>query len=643
MKKLSFLMLAVAGMLFAACSSDKDAAEGTQNPGDQVISEGYVALNIHLPSTPTLRALNDQYNDGIADEYKVTDACLFLYQKASEDDEGDATLVSAQPLTYGTLNNTLDDDNVTTDFPAWAKILGTIEPTKELFALVCVNYKDVITIANGKPTVAGTTLDKDGGSTFAQLLSVATDNGMIGSSKDYFFMANTVASTAKGGAATTAPTKKDLVTLAELDATKIYSTEEAAKANAAGDVYVERAVAKATMKYASTLKVADALEIGSIEWAINNTEPTSYVVRNMGDLATDYMKYSSEGFSTAEYRMVGNTKFAAAELYRTYWCVDPQYAADATLTLGASSYVAAAKDAATPTPLYCHENTFNVEHQNYKNTTRAVVKVTLEETSNFWAVNDATTKYASADAAKAADGSFQTAVLNDARIKQFFKDKLKAGHSFTATAADFTLTYSEPAAGDAGYVTLTGITLNTSSTTLSAACPADLNFADADAAKTAFDALTTLATIISDINADVKVKKFVGGNMWYTARFEHFANTAYEKSLTTYAETTAKSQGDLAPWNCWEPTSKKPAAGSTANSYPAGTTKTAEENYLGRYGMVRNNWYDVQIDKIDGFGEPVDPSLTVDNPDTPDDNPESYISVKIYVLSWAKRTQSWSF
>ena len=33
MKKFSFLMLAVAGMLFAACSSDKDAAEGTTTTG----------------------------------------------------------------------------------------------------------------------------------------------------------------------------------------------------------------------------------------------------------------------------------------------------------------------------------------------------------------------------------------------------------------------------------------------------------------------------------------------------------------------------------------------------------------------------------------------------------------------------------
>lgn len=93
------------------------------------------------------------------------------------------------------------------------------------------------------------------------------------------------------------------------------------------------------MKYSDALKVAGN-NIGSIEWAINNTEPSSFVVRNMGDLATDYLKYSSEGFATNEYRMVGNTKFDAANLYRTYWCVDPQYSSDATLTHGTSSYVA---------------------------------------------------------------------------------------------------------------------------------------------------------------------------------------------------------------------------------------------------------------------------------------------------------------
>ena len=58
MKKLSFLVLAVAGMLFAACSSDKDAAEGPQVPGE-IIPDGYMALNIKLPTQPLMRAVND--------------------------------------------------------------------------------------------------------------------------------------------------------------------------------------------------------------------------------------------------------------------------------------------------------------------------------------------------------------------------------------------------------------------------------------------------------------------------------------------------------------------------------------------------------------------------------------------------------
>jgi hypothetical protein len=61
--------------------------------------------------------------------------------------------------------------------------------------------------------------------------------------------------------------------------------------------------------------------------------------------------------------------------------------------------------------------------------------------------------------------------------------------------------------------------------------------------------------------------------------------------------------------------------------------------------MVRNNWYDVNITAFNKIGLPVDPSVTVSNPDTPDDKIEDskYISVKINVLSWAKRTQNWSF
>ena len=635
MKKLSFLALAAAGLLMVGCA-DKDTVESTNNP--EGLTTGYMSLNIKLPSIPSTRALNDVYDDGLSDEYKVTDACLFLFQKESTDAEKDAVLVSAQKLDLGNEVRDADNDNITTEYLSVAEVLGAIDTSKDLLALVCVNYQDVISITNGTPTVSGTTLRKES-ATYGDLLELTTDNAMIGTSGNpYFFMTNAVTSTAIGGAASTAPTAADVFTLATLDADKIYPTKAEAlqDGNEAGNVFVERAVAKATMK------VAEA--IGSVAWAINNTEPTSFVVRNLGKFTStfpDYLGYSSEAFATPYYRMVGDTKYGTtswvdgnAPLYRTYWCIDPQYDDDATLTLSDNPTFVAANGT---TPLYCHENTFDVAHQSYRNTTLAVVKVTLDETETFYGVNDNTTKF-TGDAAKS---YLVNAVLNDSRVKAFFKDNTVAEHSFSATANDFTFTYDEPT--DAGYVTLSGITLNTSSTNLSGACGSDLTFTDAAAAKTAFDALGTLDEIIEDVNGDVKVKKFVGGKMFYTARFEHFASTAYEKSLdatNTFSQTNAKSNGDLAPWNCWE-TVTKPGAGSTQASYPDGT-KTSEENYLGRYGMVRNNWYDVEITKIDGLGEPVDPSLNVSNDDTPDDNPKAFISVKIHILSWAKRTQQWS-
>lgn len=74
---------------------------------------------------------------------------------------------------------------------------------------------------------------------------------------------------------------------------------------------------------------------------------------------------------------------------------------------------------------------------------------------------------------------------------------------------------------------------------------------------------------------------------------------------------------------------------SQISIYPDGT-KTAEENWLGRYGVLRNNWYDISVTGVKGLGSSKVPSVKP----VPDDELDSYIAVKINVLSWAKRTQS---
>lgn len=60
------------------------------------------------------------------------------------------------------------------------------------------------------------------------------------------------------------------------------------------------------------------------------------------------------------------------------------------------------------------------------------------------------------------------------------------------------------------------------------------------------------------------------------------------------------------------------------------------DGHLGRYGVVRNNWYELNITKVTGPGSPEIPEP--DDEKTPDDT-ESWIRCAINVLSWAKRSQ----
>lgn len=66
-----------------------------------------------------------------------------------------------------------------------------------------------------------------------------------------------------------------------------------------------------------------------------------------------------------------------------------------------------------------------------------------------------------------------------------------------------------------------------------------------------------------------------------------------------------------------------------------GSEPTASQNYLGRYGMVRNNWYELKVTEIKKLGKPTIPTPT----DTPDDENEYYMTFNVNIHAWAKRLQ----
>lgn len=99
-----------------------------------------------------------------------------------------------------------------------------------------------------------------------------------------------------------------------------------------------------------------------------------------------------------------------------------------------------------------------------------------------------------------------------------------------------------------------------------------------------------------------KISTYYEGVSYYIARIKHFGDA-------------------LTPWNSGDPT--------------YGTGEEAKKKYLGRYGMVRNNWYELQVNSISNPGSPDVPEV---NPDTPDDEGDKYyINCSVRILSWAKR------
>lgn len=599
MKKLSFLMLAVAGMLFAACSSDKDVAGDTPNP---VLSgnNGYFKVNLNLPTqvAGSMRAWNesDNLSDGLTKEYDVSSVLLLIFEGASE---SAATLKQViTPTEYGTPVATDDPNQITAVKQYVAKLDNA--PTSNLYALAVVNGTGIIEAGSDNTKVKINGGADQSGITITGL-QVATDNAMI--SSDKFFMTNAVLSTKVGGV--TDPTATPaLQILAPVKSEFIYETEAAAQGGtAATDIYVERGVAKVTVKNSLTtslkMKGGATATFTFGGWALDNTENNSYIVRKVPATFTWNLRTANTAVTVDPYRFIGGNAvdklYGTSNLYRTYWAEDPQYttvAAGKTTTTTPTFVTTVGDD----NPQYCHENTFDVAHQTHQNTTRVVVKVNLSGADFYTIGADRKTLYTLDDV--------KNLVVTDLMDQSAFATWWATQSTLTLAASDITVTFSST---DAGVITVSDITI------AKAKCDKTSPATDPSINTALPGVITTLETQLA------KVEYFKGGDTYYVIRVKHFGD-------------------DLTPWNSGEYTTK-PANGDISTIYP--TDVNQDGNYLGRYGMVRNNWYDINLGEIVKVGSSTVPKLPGD--DTPDDElDELYIKARINILSWAKRVQNWN-
>lgn len=609
------LMLASA-LAFSACSSDDVADKGNGSLED-FSNGGYVKLAINLPTVKDAGAFkasesdynNDNFDKGLLGESEVKNASVILFQG---NNENDAQFHSAYTLT-DYKKPTVTSDQITNVLQLTKPVKGELIGSN-LYALVILNNNDLIKVETDHSLKIGIgTAATDFAGTFKEFkqktaTSSTYDANEFVSTTGGFFMSNAPLADKAGGA--TDPKTAGINTLVKLNG-KTYETSDKAEAAPAADIYVERGVAKVTFtndkttptdfKDAHDIKtpLSNGAGIANVKytitgWGLDITNKSSYLVRHYSS-AWNGLK-TDDASVTNNYRFIGSKVVEEGKTplqYRTYWAEDPNYDSYKTnLNDEFSIRPDGEPEAATisdkffttteSNPQYCFENTFDVANQNQDKTTRVIVRaqVTVNGTAaDFYMINNGkSTLYSEANL----KALVQNAIYNDSQVQ----DLLAATPGATLNEGDINVTFADNTT--TAVRTITGFSFTFNGTDYSETSTA-LN-----------NVLTNAGNKVSNII------KYTDGVVYYPVRIKHFGK-------------------DLTPWD------KDQAGVSNTNIYAGNNA----DKYLGRYGVVRNNWYDLGVNSISGIGSAVVPP----HKNTPDDELDQYISVRINVLSWAKRVQ----
>ncbi len=375
-------------------------------------------------------------------------------------------------------------------------------------------------------------------------------------------------------------------TLVTINKENIYSSKEKAEAGtSAATVYVERGVAKMSVTDPATKTVIDKATNNPTKstvefnnWALDITNRKTYAVHNIDGLSTDF----SDIWITP--RFIGTNS-------RVYWGKDPNYDLD-NLNTGKEAdrekefnFIKATSGINKPftETAYCLENTFNLANMYQGQTTRVIFKAT------YTPKDDAGNPLADQD------GTFYT-IGNMTTILKAAALETAVNTAATSVLPGCTVDYTNLKQEGSHVITLTDIKDSTGKTLVAGT---DYNGKTGTQIVKEINDKLGLIDGAGHAEAMVGINTYAKGVTYYIARVKHF--------------------GSLTPWNSGE-------------SYGTDNGK-----YLGRYGMLRNNWYELTVGNVYGPGYPGVPPV---DPNQPDDENEKYLSVSVKILSWAKRSDT---
>ena len=590
--------LAVIAAMTASCSSNEDLGTAGPGTGNNEAGVGYATFTINLPTTSGTRAANDDFAEGTAKEYAVNDATLVIFEKGTETSENKFKFVETVPL--GNLEPWKKDNEstngITTEATITAKLnSASVGTTDKYYALVILNNK---VGTNNKVTLPTSTTTTYGEWNVAKNASLES----FVNNKDGFYMANAP----EFKAADQEPT-----TLVKIEG--IYRTKEEAQSKPGTTIYVERGLAKVTVGSSSTSTKDYFAEGGAnatgnyssdkvqiTKWALDVTNKKSFPVHVTSGLKAGITPTNptedqtvpayaniwknaeaTPGTKPATSRFVSNS--TKATFKRVYWGIDPNYSKNledkAVCGKEFTLVKADGSDAAWTTstePLYCLENTFDIDHMKQGQTTRVVFKATytphgFTAGNTFYKIGNNTDIWNKTN--------LEAQIKTKAQEVLVGKDPTKV--TVALNAADNNIEET------AGTKILTEDNVLYDGAKVSAEEIKAINEKLGLKDKTATDPIVGIAT-------------YASGESYYIARIKHFGD-------------------ELTPWEAGDAT------------YDG---KNLE--WLGRYGVLRNNWYDLTVSSISGPGYPDVPEV---KPTDPDDENFKYINVSVKILDWAKRSQ----
>lgn len=567
MKIKHYFGLAVIAAMTASCSSNNDLVNGGNGSSANETGTAYASFKINLPTTSGTRADNPEepkqgtpsFEYGTSAEYEVKNGTILIFDATTDKFVTSANLGTMNPWTD------VKENGVTTAAIATVQLTGGVSVKGKYKALVLLNNNttDDATKKVTLPTTADTY------ATWSKDASKANADNYV--SLNGIFMAN-------------APMYKDETTdpTTLVDINGVYASKEEAQANPATTIYVERGLAKVTMKDFETKGYSigggttyAGATVKIEKWQLDVTNNSTYPVHQIGGLSSATTGFA-DIWKTARFFDGTNSVFK-----RVYWGVDPNYndAKYQTLANCKTAFkmienkdvTGAAGDA---NPQYCLENTFDLDNMKQGQTTRVVFKAVFtpkdfkSKYTTFYKIGNNTDIWSQ----ESLEDQIKTVALNVMGITTL-EEQAKYGVD---------LSKGTNISGKAGQHLIEAANITYSG--------------EATSSKVKPAAITAINEKLG-LSAETGISTYLNGEAYYIARIKHF--------------------NEMTPWT-------------------PGKTYDTDAAFLGRYGVLRNNWYELSVNKVSSLGYPEVPEV---KPTLPDDENDQYISVSVKILSWAKRSQ----